>query len=154
MQFLKVMIILAIFFQKLAEKCLWFVSNTNKTYDYFLQSFPGIGNLAFSSKVFTIKRKNSHNPWMTRSFLKWWKQKQKILKSFKKQKCTKRKKIRNIKSLCLKFLNVEILTWRIHIQRNAHKQKKCSKIYKYPAQSQLSIDLKSQSYPHIQLACQ
>ena len=56
----------------------------NDAYEYFLNVFSGIYDLAFLLKTISVKRKTLRNSWITKGLLKSSKRKQKLYERFLK----------------------------------------------------------------------
>ena len=72
---------------------LYSISNPNDTYEYFLNVFSGIYDLASPLKTFSVKRKTLQNPWMSKGLLKSSKRKQKSYEKFVKKRSPRNENI-------------------------------------------------------------
>ena len=62
-------------------------------YEYFLNVFSGIYDLALPLKTFSVKRKTLQNPWMTKGLLKLSERKQKLYEKFEKKRSPRNENI-------------------------------------------------------------
>ena len=72
---------------------LYSISNPNDAYEYFLNVFSGICDLAFPLKTFSVKRKTLQNSWLTKGLLKSSKRKQKLYEKFVKKRSPRNENI-------------------------------------------------------------
>ena len=81
-------------------KHLYFLTDTNLTYEYFLRTFRGLYNHAFPIKEVSLKLKNVFSSWMTKGAQKSSKRKQKLYDKFLRSKTNENgKKYKTYKSL-------------------------------------------------------